>query len=348
MANFGDFGAARGPRRKRASNVGIDKRLDPKYREEHEERMLALAHRIFENDDGTVSLGGEMPRGKGSMYRIGLEGNIDKVNALSRMELHAVMIAVRAKPFPLGDEEEVLKSVFEQLRADPYSFFARGGAPWTMKLSAIRAGVLARAAQGMNAPVDTYLTAAMDLFADTRGPIYYEPEHLRAEYHGQQKFPFGDDMDDDREEMLGHVQEMYEYPDDPNALSYLRGMRTLLEDTGQGVPGIFEEQDYDQYEYALRLMTEQVQNASREQLRQYVKEFTAYVNEPADGAEDIGRMWDPDPIPMTPREREIERFRDLTEEEVDEAYESLQRMYPERSSFTTQELKGRWLSMHGK
>ena len=59
-----------------------------------------------------------------------------------------------------------------------------------------------------------------------------------------------------------------------------------------------------------------------------------------------GLGWDPDPIPMSPREREIVSMKELTPSQMEAAYESMRRTNPERTSFTSHELKGRWLAIH--
>jgi hypothetical protein len=59
-----------------------------------------------------------------------------------------------------------------------------------------------------------------------------------------------------------------------------------------------------------------------------------------------GLGWDPDPIPMSPREREIVGMKELTPKQMEDVYESMRRTHPERTSFTSHELKGRWLALH--
>lgn len=145
-------------------------------------------HTIEENPDGTVSIP-PAPPGRGSMYRLGLESGVAQVNALSRVELNAVALAARLVPFPLGDEEKVYAEVLGRLKDNPYEVFEKGSAVWTSRLSTLRGALLEQSARGMNAPTDTYLSAAVKYLHREDGYIYHEPEWLTAEYHGQQRLP---------------------------------------------------------------------------------------------------------------------------------------------------------------
>lgn len=93
--------------------------------------------------------------GRGSLYQIAATENCEAINKLNRIQILAVLLAVRICPFPLGAEERVYtkclkdapKCMTDQVRS--------------IEIGALRKAVIEKAGSGSNAPTDTYIHTAV-------------------------------------------------------------------------------------------------------------------------------------------------------------------------------------------
>jgi hypothetical protein len=115
-----------------------------------------MATKIIINPDDTISL---EKSHAGWLSAVIAESCAKQVNLLNREELIAVVWAVKASPFPLGQGEQVyrncLKNVKKQEKENPI-------AP-NVTLGQIRKSIATRASHGCNAPNDSYLRIAYDI-----------------------------------------------------------------------------------------------------------------------------------------------------------------------------------------
>jgi hypothetical protein len=110
--------------------------------------------------DQTLSVNWVGAKGRGSLFQIAAGGNVAAVNKLSLLELYAVLIAVKAHPFPLGAEQEVYTKVLEAVTANPAEFINEEGL--ARPLGELRRAVVLKAGEGFNAPTDMYLSTAVE------------------------------------------------------------------------------------------------------------------------------------------------------------------------------------------
>lgn len=115
-----------------------------------------MAAKIIINPDDTISL---EKSNSGWLSGVMADACVKQANLLNREELIAVVWAVKASAFPIGQGEQVyrncLKNVKKQEKENPT-------AP-NITLGQIRKHLATRASQGCNAPYDSYLRIAYDI-----------------------------------------------------------------------------------------------------------------------------------------------------------------------------------------